>query len=208
MTSKEREAVFKVPTKCKLCPPDNGDARRRLANTSPITIRIITDQYPSEFSFRIRLPNIFGAPGLTLFTSSGIVSPSTEYIQTLYLEPNAKYYVTLKDLFGDGICCGYGSGSFQISTGTNMNGSTLLYDKGDFGSSRSLSFVTPPTPATVVSSSSLIDIGQLQLKYSEYLTYYLQQTYHNDQTKCLYGTFPTVNVILKETSYADAMASC
>lgn len=198
--------VFKLPAQCKTCNPDNGDGRRRLANTSPVTIRVMTDAYPTEFSYTIRIPRSNGSPGPIVYASSGITNPYSTYIQTLYLEPNYRYFVVMRDLYGDGICCFYGEGSFQLFAGTNVNGATLLYDRGDFGISRTLQFTTPPTPATP--STSLIDIGQLQIKYSEYLTYYLQQTYHSDATKCLYGVFPSVAVSLKEVSYTDAMASC
>ena len=194
--------VFKVPVKCKNCSLDNADARRRLTNTSPITILIKTDKYPSEFSFRIKKGTS------TVYMSSGISAPNSEYTGTFLFEPSTTYTVFLKDSFGDGICCQHGKGSFTISAGTNMNGITLLHDKGDFGFSRTITFVTPPTPVAVTSSSSLIDIGQLQMKYSEYLTYYLQQSYHTDFSKCLYGTFPSVSVALKETTYTDALSSC
>ena len=198
--------VFKLPVQCRACKPDNGDGRRRLANTSPVTIRVVTDAYPTEFSFTIRIPRWNGSPGTIVYASSGITSPYSTYTQTVYLEPNFRYFVVMRDLYGDGICCEWGEGSFQIVAGSNTNGETLLYDRGDFGLSRTLQFTTPPTPATP--SSSLFDIGLLQIKYSEYLSYYLQQTYHTDQTKCLYGVFPSVAVSLKQVSYAEAMASC
>ena len=35
--------IFKLPVQCKLCPKDNVDGRRRLANTSPITEIMATD---------------------------------------------------------------------------------------------------------------------------------------------------------------------
>lgn len=201
--------VFKLPAQCKSCKPDDGDGRRRLANTSPVTFRVKTDSYPGEFSFRIVKVNSFGFPAtVEVYRSSGMILPNFQYNQTIYLEPNTRYQVIMKDQYGDGICCRYGAGFFQLVAGPNLNGNTLLYDKGDFTNTRTLNFFTPPTPPVVKSSSSLIDIGQLQIKYSEYLTFYLQQTYHTDVTKCLYGMFPLVAVSLKEVSYIDAMASC
>lgn len=201
--------VFKLPAQCKSCNPDNGDGRRRLANTSPVTFRVQTDSYPGEFSFRIVKVDSFGVPAtVEVYRSSGMILPNFQYTQTINLEPNTKYQVIMKDQYGDGICCAYGAGFFQLVAGPNLNGSSLLYDKGDFTNTRTLTFFTPPTPPVVNSSSSLIDIGQLQIKYSEYLTFYLQQTYHTDVTKCLYGMFPLVAVSLKQVSYTDAMASC
>ena len=45
------------------------------------------------------------------------------------------YTLTVNDSYGDGICCGYGQGSFELSSGGEV-----LVSGGEFGSTVSLDF--------------------------------------------------------------------
>ena len=196
--------VFKLASTCKLCNLDNADARRRLATTSPVTIRIRTDAYPEEFSYKVE-----DAYGETIYTSTTFNSPQTEYSQTLYLEPSTAYKIVMTDTYGDGICCFHGPGYLRVfvdETGTEMD---LAYNDGNFGTVTSLWFTTPVavvTSAAAVPSSVLIP--KLEVKYSDYLSYFLQQSYQYNRFRCMYGKFPSVGVGFVEVSKTEALNLC
>jgi hypothetical protein len=197
-----------VYTKCKFCGKDNADGRylqqRNLAPTSPVTIRIKTDGFPTEVSYRIR--TTIGS-GTTIYSSPVYTSLNTEYTQVLYLEPGQLYKMVLRDAYGDGWCCTYGSGYAQVLAGTTTAGAQLAYDRSNFGVTRTISFVAPLYTEPIPTTSALI-LPDLQRKYSDYLTFYLQQAYQYDMTKCLYGKFPVVAVALAETTATTATSGC
>jgi hypothetical protein len=197
-----------VYTKCKFCGTDNKDGRyleeRNLAATSPVTIRIKTDGFPTEISYRI-MTTI--RQGSTVYSSPIYTGLNTEYTQVIYLEPGQQYKMVLRDAYGDGWCCTYGSGYAQVLAGTTTAGAQLAYDRSNFGVSRTIYFVAPLYAEPIPTTSALI-LPDLQRKYSDYLTFYLQQTYQYDMTKCLYGKFPSVAVALAETTATTAMAGC
>lgn len=196
--------LFKMATNCKLCPPDNGDGRRRrLANTSPVTIQIMTDSYPEEFSYEVQ--DEFGN---SVFTSASFGTPHTEYSQTLYLEPTAMYKVVMKDTYGDGICCFNGPGYLKVFVNGTDPEVQLGYNDGDFGSVATLWFTTPDTPTDPVVLSPSVLIPKLEVKYSDYLTYYLQQSYQYNKFRCMFGKFPSVGVRLTEVTMASALNLC
>merc|ERR1711976_58179 len=78
----------------------------------------------------------------------GAFSASTEHIDNVCLT-DGTYTFTINDSFGDGICCGYGSGDYQLISGGEVEASG-----GSFGRSESHIFVLEPelTPSPTLSS--------------------------------------------------------
>ena len=84
------------------------------------------------------------------------------------------YVLTINDTYGDGMCCGFGQGSYAL----NSNDGSLLASGGDFSSTESTTFCvnTPTTgcdPANFVNAptgmNSTFTASQLQLTWNEYV---------------------------------------
>ena len=102
----------------------------------------MTDNYPGETSWE--LVN-------TCTNQVEDTGPQTPFVaNTQYSNnwclPEAQYRFTINDSFGDGICCGYGTGSYSVT----WDGSVLVNGGGQFASSETTTFgscaTPPPTP--------------------------------------------------------------
>jgi len=70
----------------------------------------------------------------------------TQKIKAINL-PDGCYEVDLLDAFGDGICCEYGQGSFEV---LDSNDQTLAYSDGNFGSYELIQFCVDNGQARIV----------------------------------------------------------
>lgn len=88
-----------------------------------LDIFITTDRFPGEISLTISLDgeSIYSLDGSTL-------SVNTEYVLRDCVEANGCYEVVFEDSFGDGLCCTYGNGSFEVVT----DGQTVLSSSREF----------------------------------------------------------------------------
>jgi hypothetical protein len=111
-----------------------------------LTVEVLTDSYPGETSWTLRNE----CTGDNVWSSSGYTSANTLFTDSKCL-PNGEYTFTINDSFGDGICCSYGSGSYEVTWGD-----TLEASGGAFTTSESTTFgsCTPPTPAPTTSEPS------------------------------------------------------
>lgn len=97
-----------------------------------LTLRIQFDHYPEETSWSIRSPE-----GVTIATAG----PFTEavglstYTEEIVLS-EGQYVFSIHDSYGDGICCNYGEGNFQL---TDSNGSVLIAGT-EFAAAASVAF--------------------------------------------------------------------
>jgi len=103
-----------------------------------VTISITFDNYPEETSWTLVNDNGVSIASGTYSKSNADGSTVTE---TLCL-PNDCYTFTIKDSYGDGICCSYGNGSYSI-TGPDGN----IKSGGSFGTSEATDFCFSNTPA-------------------------------------------------------------
>lgn len=98
--------------------------------TSQYTFAIQTDNYGSETTWNIRnAANVVVASG-------GPYQSNTSNNQSVTLPQGGCYTFTIYDTEGDGICCGWGNGSYSLSTAA---GATVIAG-GDFGSSQTITF--------------------------------------------------------------------
>ena len=109
---------------------------------SPLTLTINLDNYPEETSWSIT------NSGNTIVASGGTygTSPDGSTITEVINLAAGEYTFTINDSYGDGICCTYGSGSYQL---TDANG-LIIVSGGDFDSSDSAMFCASggdPTPS-------------------------------------------------------------
>ncbi len=98
-----------------------------------LKLRLTFDNYPEETSWKIKdgSGNVVAQGG----TYGNEPDGSTKYID-MCLDP-ACYTFTIYDAYGDGMCCGYGNGSYELK---NVSGGTVLASGGSFGSSESTNF--------------------------------------------------------------------
>jgi endonuclease I len=89
---------------------------------------LTTDNYGSETSWTLTDSN-----SSTLNSGSGY-SNTTSYSENVCLD-DGDYVFTIDDAYGDGICCSYGSGSYNLVVAGNT-----VASGGSFGSSESTSF--------------------------------------------------------------------
>ncbi|MGB0424149.1 MAG: CARDB domain-containing protein, partial [Flavobacteriales bacterium] len=97
-----------------------------------ITFYILADNYPQESSWEIY---DIGADELV---SAGSLSGGTDdYTEEICVDYNSCFTLYFYDSFGDGICCGFGDGYFEV---LNSSGETVVFNNGDFGHEAEESF--------------------------------------------------------------------
>lgn len=112
-------------------------------STTTLRLDITLDNYPGETSWEV-------LSGSTVIASgggySGAGSSVTEFIDVT----DGCYDFVIYDSYGDGICCSWGTGSYQLT-----DGSTTLASGGAFGSSETTNFcVGSATTSYAITSTS------------------------------------------------------
>ncbi len=121
--------------------------------TEPVVLSITLDNYPGETTWDLKdaAGNVVASGG-PYSTQGGTVS------QTFNLSAG-DYTFTIYDSYGDGICCGYGNGSYSLTSGN-----VTIASGGNFGSSESTNFcvdaggggdTTPPSTPTNLTASNI-----------------------------------------------------
>ncbi|MEX2482997.1 MAG: T9SS type A sorting domain-containing protein [Brumimicrobium sp.] len=98
-------------------------------NGGALNLLIQTDQYPSETTWEI-----IGETGTILYSGGSYNSSETTYEEDFCLAEGC-YDFVIYDEFGDGICCDYGTGLYELS---DLDG--LIVNGGQFGSSETTNF--------------------------------------------------------------------
>ena len=92
--------------------------------TQQITLELLTDDYAEETSWEFR--EIGGA---VLYSDSYNQSDdNTIFIETFDVAPDNCYEFEIFDTFGDGICCEFGDGFYNLSS----DNGDLIFDGGEF----------------------------------------------------------------------------
>ena len=101
--------------------------------TNAFEIIIVTDDYPDETSW-----NLSTSTGETIdgIAAGALTLPGTTYSWQIELQ-SGDYVFTIYDAWGDGICCNYGGGSYNLY----LNES-LIASGGQFGASETVEFST------------------------------------------------------------------
>ncbi len=120
----------------------------RLATTTTVQISILTDDYGSETSW------VFEDENGNNIASGGSYSNNTLYTSYADVEPGQCYTFTIFDSYGDGICCSYGEGYYQITS----NG-VVLAEGGQFGSEESKNIKTAEQLTTGTAESIFDEIS-------------------------------------------------
>ncbi len=121
--------------------------------TDQVELNITLDNYPGETTW-----NLKNGSGTTIASGGPYSGAGSTVYQAFNLTPG-DYTFTINDSYGDGICCGYGQGSYSLTSG-----STTIANGGAFGSSESTGFCFDGTgdtePPTVPGNLSTNNITQ------------------------------------------------
>lgn len=93
------------------------------ANCSAVDLTLTVDNYPEETTWEIK-----DETGKVIQSGGDYrdVTDGTTLVETFCLSPGCYTFIIL-DSYGDGICCGYGSGSYEVSdaSGILVSGATF-----------------------------------------------------------------------------------
>merc|ERR1712232_153630 len=95
-----------------------------------VTVEITTDNYPSETSWTLTNTCTDTVEG----EGSNYPSAGTTYTEDV-CAPDAEYAFTISDSYGDGICCSYGSGKYEV-----IYKGAIVASGGSFGASETTTF--------------------------------------------------------------------
>ena len=104
-----------------------------------IIVTITPDDYPNETSWT-----------LTYAQSGAVIAQGAAIGDTVCVPNNSCIKFTINDSYGDGICCGYGQGSYSVTLGGQ-----LVAQGGSFSNTESTYFNCPPGYAC----SNAIDVA-------------------------------------------------
>ena len=93
-------------------------------------VNVLTDNYPGETTWALKNT----CTGLTETNSPAFSTAATQYSNT-YCLSSAEYDFTINDSYGDGNCCSYGEGSYDV----HVDG-VMVASGGQFGSSETTTF--------------------------------------------------------------------
>ena len=122
------------PAACNYDPDATLDDGSCIIGGIDFTMTVVLDNYPSEFTWIL-----VDASGATV-ASEGYAG-LTGTVETTYCLPDGCYDLTVNDSFGDGICCGYGNGSYTLTVA-----GSVVATGGDFGSTETTNFCTGDLP--------------------------------------------------------------
>ena len=94
-------------------------------NFETVTLSILADNYPSETSWEL----VDAGSGQVLSGGDFPLGGAEEYTEDICVSADACLTLSVYDSFGDGMCCGYGEGNFQV---LNAAGETILFNDGAF----------------------------------------------------------------------------
>ena len=90
-----------------------------------VTLSILSDNYPSETSWEM----VDVGSGQVISGGDFPLGGAEEYTEDICVSADACLTLYVYDSFGDGMCCGYGEGNFQV---LNAAGETIIYNGGAF----------------------------------------------------------------------------
>ncbi len=121
-----------------------------------VTLSITFDDYPEETSWEIKDSN-----GNTVFSGGPYSNEPDRSTKTIHMCLNPGCYTfTIKDSYGDGICCSYGNGSYRLVKDAD---NTVIASGGSFRSSESTNFCLNTNSIAVVGGTEHPGLTDLQI---------------------------------------------
>lgn len=151
-------------------------------NTTQVTLTLQRDTYGSETSWSLK--NSAGVPVYSSLPYSNTNNLPPVFTQTFTVANNECYTFTILDEYGDGFCCDFGNGYYNLKTSTNAvivsgSGSIGYQESTTFGINTSLStdafkmlnsMTLYPNPANDVLNISVDGNSELPESWSIYNT--------------------------------------
>jgi len=113
-------------------------------------VEVLTDNYPAETGWK--LDNLCTGNTVEQVQTGTYTEGNNQYVKE-FCVPSAQYKFTITDNYGDGICCGYGSGEYKVTYGDQ-----IVKEGGQFAGSEETTFgdcTTPsPTPSPIAAPSN------------------------------------------------------
>lgn len=131
--------------------PSNDAASSAFTSASNgVTLTIVLDNYPEETSWQI----LDGSTVLAAGGTYGSQPDGSTVVENICL-PDGCFDFVISDAYGDGICCGYGNGSYILRDDSD---NAVLASGGQFGSSETTNFCVNSSDPLVASISSSSDV--------------------------------------------------
>lgn len=115
--------------------------------TTKVFLDLLTDDYSNETTWEFR-----NADGTIIQTGGPYTNDNAHYLDSFNVAVNECYEFEIFDDEADGICCGFGNGSYELTTDNN----TVIYQGGNFGS-------TELTEFTINSTTSILELNNENL---------------------------------------------
>lgn len=114
-----------------------------------VTITILTDNFPGETTWELREQ----VSGTVIASGGPYAIPANLEITTVCVDEGLDVTFEIFDSFGDGICCGFGTGSYTVEVGGN-----IVASGGQFASNEATNFTIPTSlPCLDVDISITLD---------------------------------------------------
>jgi len=120
-----------------------------------LQVEIIPDQYPGETTWDVKDGG-----------GSTVASGSNAQGDTVCIPASGCYVFTIRDSYGDGICCGYGNGSYTVRFGGN-----LIASGGSFAFSEATNFGSCP-PGSSCAFADTISAGNHVAPFDDHWYYF------------------------------------
>jgi len=127
---------------------ENFDFGTSFMGSTSIELELVTDDYGDETTWEFA--NSIG----TVLYGSGTLSSNTTYNESFAIEDNECYTFTIYDSYGDGICCDWGTGSYELSD----NLGTIILTGGEFGEEEMTTISTASLSTSEFELSTTISI--------------------------------------------------
>ncbi len=124
----------KAPTSIPMPPPAHFTSAPTSSPTSPmmsVEVLILTDDYPGETTW-----TLVNQCGQQTTMNGGPYNKKRTWVSVKSLVPSGSYLFTINDVWADGLCCGYGPGSYKIL----VDGIVKHTSNGKFTRSQSQAF--------------------------------------------------------------------
>ena len=114
-----------VTTFIGACDNEKEDIELCDSNQIAFRLELLTDDFPWETSWEVR-----DCKGEVKFSGDSYNQKNTDYIHFHCIDKRDYHVLTMKDSFGDGMCCGNGIGSYKI-----FHDNKLVKEGGQFSDS-------------------------------------------------------------------------
>merc|ERR1711971_745937 len=118
--------VTPAPVPAPTSPPVDPPSSPTGCDGVDVKLTLQTDYYPGETRWTI----VNWLTNVEVEQGGPYSLPNSLSTQEMCLPDDACYVFTVSDSYGDGICCGFGQGSYSLE----VNGATLVSNGGEFGS--------------------------------------------------------------------------